>query len=153
MVAKALFSSATDEWSTPQQFFDELHKEFRFTLDAAATRENAKCDVCYTRQSDALRHDWADELADIGLKWGAVWMNPPYGRGIGAWVAKAFEESRKGLTVVCLLPARTDTKWWHEFVQPHAEVRFVKGWLKFGGSKNSAPFPSAVVIFRPPGAP
>lgn len=154
MVAQVMFSSATDEWSTPQAFFDKLHKEFRFALDVCATRENAKCSLYFCPLVDGLSRDWAEEVRDYSAygdmtkKGRAVWMNPPYGRTIGKWVEKAHTESLKGLTVVCLVPSRTDTKWWHEFVLPHAEVRFIKGRLKFGGSKNSAPFPSAVVIFR-----
>ncbi len=143
MVAKALFSSATDDWATPQDLFDKLDKEFDFQLDAAASRDNAKCVFFYSKEKDGLSHSWA------GL--GAVWLNPPYGKTIGQWVAKAHAESLKGATVVCLLPARTDTKWWHDYVLPFAEIRYIRGRLKFGVSKNSAPFPSAVVIFRPPG--
>ena len=131
------FSSKTDLWSTPQDFFDKLDEEFGFTLDPCATPENAKCDKFYTREDDGLSKDWSGER---------VFMNPPYGREIGGWVKKASEADA---LVVCLVPARTDTRWWHDFViGGGAEVRFIKGRLKFGGAKNSAPFPSAVVIFR-----
>lgn len=134
------FSSATGEWATPQSFFDDLNSEFRFTLDVCATAENAKCAAYFTKEEDGLSRDWASH---------ACWMNPPYGREIGKWVRKAYEESQRGAIVVCLLPARTDTKWWHDHViGGQAEVRFVRGRLKFGGSKNSAPFPSAVLVFR-----
>lgn len=150
MVARALFSSATDEWATPQDLFDELDKEFGFMLDAAATAENAKCEDYYDRATDGLTQPWAD--------FGTVYCNPPYGREIGRWVQKAYMESLRGATVVCLLPVRTDTAWWQRFVweengstpRQNVEVRFIKGRLKFGGSRNSAPFPSAIVIFRPP---
>jgi phage N-6-adenine-methyltransferase len=132
------FSSATDLWSTPQAFYDELDAEFDFTLDPCATPENAKCALYYTQEDDGLAQDWSGER---------VFMNPPYGRVIGYWVKKAMESKT---LVVCLVPARTDTRWWHDYViEGGAEVRFLKGRLKFGNSKNSAPFPSAVVIFNP----
>lgn len=131
------FSSKTDLWSTPQDFYDQLNTEFGFTLDPCATNENHKCDKYFTIADDGLSKDWSNER---------VFMNPPYGRAIGNWVEKAMESKT---LVVCLLPARTDTRWWHNYViRGGAEVRFIKGRLKFGGSKNSAPFPSAVVIFR-----
>jgi phage N-6-adenine-methyltransferase len=133
-----MFTSATCEWETPQNFFDKWHKEFDFTLDACATPDNAKCPRFFTKEQDGLSLPWT----------GRVWMNPPYGREIGKWVRKAYEEAQRGCTVVCLLPARTDTAWWHDYCAK-GEVHFVRGRLKFGGSKNSAPFPSAVVIFRP----
>lgn len=150
MVAPALFSRATDEWATPQEFFDELNAEFGFTLDVCATIHNAKCDIYIDRAADGLKLSWgfSQELREHGDV-GAVWMNPPYGRVIGRWVEKARRTAEQGRTVVCLLPARTDTRWWHDHViGGGAEVRFVRGRLKFGGAKNSAPFPSAVVIFR-----
>lgn len=133
------FSSASDDWATPQAFFDKLDEEFNFGLDACATAANTKCHVWF--EEDSLSQDWSG--------FHAIWMNPPYGRGIGAWVTKAREASEHGTTVVCLLPARTDTRWWHDEIIAHsAEVRFVRGRLKFGNAKNSAPFPSAVVIFH-----
>jgi phage N-6-adenine-methyltransferase len=131
------FSSATDLWSTPQDFYDTLNDEFGFTLDPCATHDNAKTLMYYTEEDDGLAQDWTGEI---------VFMNPPYGRVIGDWMKKAKESNA---TVVCLVPARTDTRWWHDHViGGGAEVRFIKGRLKFGGQKNSAPFPSAVVIFR-----
>jgi len=133
------FSSKTDLWATPQGFFDALHTEFGFTLDVCALPENAKCELFFTPKEDGLAQVWE----------GICWMNPPYGRAIKKWVKKAFESAQAGATVVCLLPARTDTIWWHTWVVQAEEVRFVRGRLKFGGSKNSAPFPSAVVVFRP----
>ena len=133
------FSSTTDLHATPQDFFDKLNVEFGFGLDVCATPENAKCPRYYTKADDGLAQDWGT---------GAVWINPPYGREIGAWMRKANEAAKSGATVVCLVPARTDTKWWHEYVIQH-EVRFVRGRLKFGDAKNCAPFPSAVVVIRP----
>ncbi|WP_080845679.1 DNA N-6-adenine-methyltransferase [Cytobacillus gottheilii] len=134
---KGMFSSNTDMWATPKDFYDELNKEFGFQTDVCAIPDNAKCENYFTPDLDGLKQDWE----------GVCWMNPPYGRVIGQWVKKAFEESEKhGSVVVCLLPARTDTKWWHEYCMK-GEIRLVKGRLKFGDSKNSAPFPSAVVIF------
>lgn len=134
------FSSASDLWSTPQAFFDAYNDEFGFTLDPCCTHENAKCDRYYTAHKDGLSQDWSGEI---------VWMNPPYGRTIEKWMRKALESSQNGATVVCLVPARTDTRWWHENAM-RGEIRFLRGRLKFGGNKNPAPFPSAVVIFRPP---
>ena len=134
-----MFSSATDMWATPQNFFDKLDAFFRFELDVCATSENSKCRKYFTETDDGLKKDW----------FGTVWMNPPYGREIGKWVARAYAQSRvHGSTIVCLLPARTDTKWWHDYCVK-GEITFIKGRLKFGDAKNSAPFPSAVVIFRP----
>lgn len=133
------YSSASDEWPTPQDFFDRLNKEFNFTLDPCATHENAKCERYFTKEDNGLAQDWAPHT---------VFMNPPYGRTIGHWVRKAYEESVKGATVVCLLPARTDTRWFHDYIYHRAEIQFLKGRLKFGDSKNSAPFPSMVVIFN-----
>lgn len=135
------FSSKSDEWETPQAFFDELHKEFSFELDACASSQNYKCPLYLSVNS--LESDWTS------ITQGTIWLNPPYGRKIGKWTEKAKVTANKGNTVVCLLPARTDTQWWHrDVIGGNAEVRFVKGRLKFGGAKHSAPFPSAVVIFR-----
>lgn len=139
MNADVMFSSKTDLWETPQTFFDELDREFHFTLDVCALAENAKCAEYYTPEMDGLTRK----------RGGVVWCNPPYGREIGKWVQRGLDASRDGATVVMLLPARTDTKWFHECIYGEAEIRFVKGRLKFGGSKNSAPFPSMVAIFRP----
>ena len=130
------FSSATDLWSTPQDFFDYLDAEFRFETDVCASVENAKCKQFFTKETDALTQQWV----------GVCYMNPPYGREIGHWMAKAWRSAQTGATVVCLVPARTDTAWWHDYAAK-GEVRFVRGRLKFGGHANSAPFPSAVVIF------
>lgn len=131
------FSSKTDLWSTPQDTFDKLNEEFNFTLDPAATAENAKCKKFFTAEDDGLAQSWAGER---------VFCNPPYGRVIGKWVEKC---SRGGADItVALLPARTDTRWFHEFILGKAEIRFLKGRLKFGGAKNSAPFPSMIVIWK-----
>lgn len=137
-----MFSSKTDLWSTPQNFFDKLDEEFHFTLDVCALPENAKCEKFYTPEDDGLHQPWD----------GVVWCNPPYGRQIGKWVYVGLLASLlRGSTVVMLLPARTDTKWFHDWIYGQAEIRFVKGRLKFGESKNAAPFPSMVVVFRPYG--
>jgi phage N-6-adenine-methyltransferase len=133
-----MFSSATDLWYTPQDFFDKLNAEFGFELDVCDTAENAKCARFYTKEDDGLEQPWE----------GVCWMNPPYGRVIGQWVKKAAIEAAKGATVVCLVPARTDTAWWHDYCIKYGDIRFIRGRLKFGGQKNSAPFPSAVVIFK-----
>lgn len=132
--------SESVEWGTPQALFDELDAEFGFTLDAAASLHNHKCDNYFTVEDDALSRDWD----------GVVWLNPPYGRVLRFWIRKAFEESLRGSTVVCLIPARTDTAWWHDYVMG-AEVRFLRGRVKFvrdDGFSGSAPFGSAVVVFR-----
>lgn len=139
MFNTSLFSSATHEWETPQWLFDELDAEWGFTLDPCATAENAKCSKYYTKEQDGLIQDWSGEI---------VFMNPPYGREIGKWVQKAYEESLKGAVVVCLLPSRTDTTWWHEYVMKSDNIKFLRGRLKFGGGKNSAPFPSVIVVFK-----
>lgn len=134
------YSSATDQWATPQAFFDKLNAEFGFELDVCADSCNAKCPRYFTRETDGLAQDWT----------GVCWMNPPYGREIGRWMRKAYESSvTGGATVVCLVPARTDTAWWHDYAAK-GEVRLIRGRLKFGNAKANAPFPSAVVVFRPP---
>lgn len=131
------FTSKSDEWETPQDLFEKLNSEFAFNLDPCATSKNAKCEEFYTKKYNGLEKRW----------FGNIFMNPPYGREIGKWIKKAYIESKYGSTVVCLLPARTDTKWFHEYCLK-GEIRFIKGRLKFGGSKNSAPFPSMIVIFK-----
>lgn len=136
-----MFSSKTDQWATPQAFFDTLNSEFGFALDVAADHSNHKCAKYYTKEQNGLDQSWQ-------LSAGGVFCNPPYGREIGLWVKKAYEESLSGQLVVMLLPARTDTKWFHDYILGKAEVRFVRGRLKFGDSNNSAPFPSMVVIYN-----
>ena len=134
------FSSKSNEWTTPQHLFDELNQEFNFTLDPCATEENAKCSKHFTIEDDGLSKDWSNDV---------VFMNPPYGREIKKWIKKAYEESLNGATVVCLIPARTDTTYWHDFIFEKADdIRFLKGRLKFGNGKNSAPFPSAIIIYE-----
>ncbi len=135
------FSSRSHEWATPQWLFDALDREFGFTLDPCATAANAKCSKFFTAVEDGMAQDWRDHV---------VFMNPPYGSVIGRWMAKAYESARAGATVVCLVPARTDTHWWHRYAMK-GEVRLLKGRLKFGDAGNCAPFPSAVVVFRPAG--
>lgn len=139
-INKGLYSSTTDMWATPQAFFDELNKEFGFTLDPCALPSNAKCTKYYTPTDNGLLQDWGGEI---------VFCNPPYGRAIYDWVRKCSEEASKpNTTVVALIPARTDTRYFHEFIYHQAkEIRFVKGRLKFGDAKSAAPFPSMVVIF------
>jgi|SRR3989304_3105602 len=139
MLNQGLFTSKTDLWETPQLLFDQLNEEFNFDIDVCALAENAKCKNYYTPETDGLKQNWE----------GTCWMNPPYGRKIVKWVEKAYIESKKtGTTVVALLPARTDTKWFHEYIYMKAkEIRLIKGRLKFGDSKNPAPFPSMIVVF------
>jgi phage N-6-adenine-methyltransferase len=133
------FLSNTTEWATPQWVFDILDAEFGFTLDPCATPANAKCSKYCTIEQDGLQQDWGEHV---------VFLNPPYGRAISHWMRKACEAARQGATVVCLIPARTDTLSWHEFAMK-GEVRFIRGRIAFVGARHSAPFPSAVVVFRP----
>jgi len=131
------FSSATAEWPTPQALFDDLASVYGgFTLDPCATPDNAKCARFFTKEQNGLEQPWS----------GRVFMNPPYGREIGLWIKKAWEESLQGTLVVCLLPARVDTRWWHDYAKK-GHVHFLRGRLKFGRAQNSAPFPSAIVTF------
>ena len=137
---KVHYMSESNEWTTPPEFFDKLNSKYKFTLDPCCTKESALCNKYYTIEDDGLVQDWSDDV---------VFMNPPYGRVIGDWVRKAYKESLKGAIVVCLIPARTDTKYWHKYIFPYAyKIDFIKGRLKFGDGKNYAPFPSAVVIFK-----
>ncbi len=131
-----MFSSKSDRWETPQWLYDKLDAVYHFDVDVCATPDNAKCPVYYTPEDDGLSQEWR----------GTCWMNPPYGRQIGRWVRKAYESAQRGATVVCLLPSRTDTAWWHDYCI-HGDITFLRGRLKFGGCKNSAPFPSAIVVF------
>ena len=142
-INKGMMSSATDEWATPADLFDELDREFGFTLDVCADDWNHKTPIYYDKDTNGLEQDWH----------GVCFMNPPYGRQIGAWMRKAYESSicGGGATVVCLVPARTDTAWWHDYAAK-GEVRFLRGRIKFvarQGVRDAAPFPSAIVIFRP----
>ena len=131
------FSSESDDWATPQDYFDKVAKDYAFTLDVCASSTNAKCPRFFTVDDDGLAQDWTGEVCR---------MNPPYGRTIGHWMAKAVESWKAGATVVCLVPARTDTAWWHDYAM-QGKITFIRGRLKFGNSKNSAPFPSALVVF------
>ena len=134
------FSSATDDWATPQNFYDDCNAEFGpFDLDVCASDENHKCTRYFTEKENGLVQTWS----------GTVWMNPPYGRTIGQWMKKAYESAKDGARVVCLVPARTDTAWFQDYAMK-GTVRFIRGRLKFGGHKNCAPFPSALVIFNAP---
>ena len=138
-IAPAYFTSDKDEWATPTDLFEQLDNEFHFATDVCALPENAKCENYYSPADNGLAREWS----------GTCWCNPPYSEW-EKWIRKAYEASLNGTTVVCLLASRTDTKAWHDLVMPSAaEIRFVKGRLKFGGSTNSAPFPSVVVVFSP----
>ena len=149
MLNKGLFTSKTADWETPQDFYNELDRKFNFDLDPCSTKKNAKCVNFFTKKDDGLNRVWL-HITNLGNIRSRVFMNPPYGREIGKWVEKAHDEVKEKNTnfVVALLPARTDTKWFHDYIYNKAEIRFLKGRLKFGGSKNSAPFPSMIVIFR-----
>lgn len=131
------FSSATEMWATPDEFFKKYDAVYGFKTDVCASPENAKCSSFFTKEQDGLSQEWS----------GVCWMNPPYGRTIKEWMRKAYESSLDGATVVCLVPARTDTAWWHEYAIK-GDIEFIRGRLKFGGHKNSAPFPSAIVVFN-----
>ena len=134
----ACLSSKKHDWGTPYDLFHKLNEEFGFTLDPCASRHNTKCFKYYDVINNGLSKDWSGET---------VFVNPPFGNQIKKWVKKSYEEFQKGATVVMLIPARTDTRWWHEYCLK-AEIRFIKGRLKFEGAKHNAPFPSAIVIFR-----
>ena len=126
------------DWATPKELSQGLHDEFSFSVDVCAHEGNAKLPRYWSTEDDGLAQDWAGEVC---------WMNPPYGRAIGKWMRKAHEESQRGATVVCLVPARTDTAWWHDYAMK-GEIRFMRGRVKFEGAQHSAPFPSAVVVFK-----
>lgn len=140
-ISTALYSSRSEEWPTPQVFFKQLDQEFRFTLDPCATRSNAKCRIYFTKKQNGLAQDWGQHR---------VFCNPPYGREMRTWAYKCLEASRRGALVVLLAHARTDTRWFHDWVYGKAaEIRFVRGRLKFGDGAQSAPFPSLVAIYHP----
>jgi len=138
-VSSTLYSSENIVWETPQNLFDKLDKRFKFTLDVCADESNKKCDKFFSEEDNGLSQSWS----------GSCWMNPPYGKTINQWMKKAYEESQRPEVdyVVCLVPSRTDTKWFSDYAMKASEIIFVKGRLKFGGSKNSAPFPSAIIVF------
>ncbi len=135
----AMFTAQTCVWPTPDALFQSLDDEFGFQLDVCSLKENAKCENFFTPDDDGLLQNW----------YGVVWCNPPYGNGIGDWVEKAYRESFNGVTTVMLLPVRTDTKWFHNWVLGKAEIRFIKGRLKFGDAIHNAPFPSMAIIYKP----
>jgi len=141
---QACFTSNRGDWQTPPQLFEGLNATFGFTLDAAASASNTLCRDYIDAERDALAVPWDTD--------GAIWLNPPYGPTVGKWVAKAYAESLRGRTVVLLLPARTDTRWFHDFVLPHGEILFLRGRLRFlvDGAEPlaAAPFPSMVVVFH-----
>ncbi len=139
-LTSGLFTSRTEEWETPNYVFSMLNKEFDFQIDVCATSENAKCNVFFDKSVDGLKREWSPFRC---------WMNPPYGKNISKWMKKAFEESQRGSLVVCLIPSRTDTKWWHDWVMKASEIRFIAGRISFGDTKQSAPFPSCIVIYYP----
>lgn len=139
-IHEGMFTSERLDWETPQAFFDLVNEEFNFTLGAAATPANAKCEAFWSEAEDALVQRWD----------GVVWCNPPYGRQIGRWIEKGFDEAQLGSTVVMLIPARTDTAYWHDVVMRAAEVRLIRGRLVFGRGEaaSNAPFPCALIVFR-----
>lgn len=132
------FESATVEWSTPDSIFEPLNHEFNFTLDVAANEKNSKCEKFISKEQDGLIQSWS----------GNCWMNPPYGRGLSNWMKKAVQEQKNGVTTVCLIPARTNTNWFHDVVIPHAEIRFVRGRPKFGNADQGLPWPLLILIFK-----
>lgn len=151
MINEGMFSSKSSRWETPEDFFDKLNNEFNFDVDVCATKQSTKCEKFFNESIDGLSESWS----------GTCYMNPPYGREINKWIKKAYEESRKdNCVVIALIPSRTDTRWWHDYVMKANEIRFVIGRLKFinrsfpsfredGNFKKSpAPFPSAVIIWK-----
>lgn len=136
---RVVLSSTRHDWATPRRLFAALDAEFGFTLDPCALPENATCDRYFTPDDDGLSQAWD----------GVAFCNPPFGSDIGKWVKKAFDEAQRGSTVVALVPARTDTSWWHRYVMKASEVRLIRGRLQFIGCTKNAPFPSCVVVFRP----
>lgn len=137
---KAMVSSKSNEWATPQDLFDKLNEEFHFTLDAASTDENSKCEKHFTKKDNGLHQDWSKDV---------VFLNPPYGGHTGKWMRKSLDESRKGAIVVCLIVASTDRSYWHDFIFPYAsQIRFLRGRITVGEAKTTAPFASAIVIFN-----
>ena len=136
--AKVIFSSKSEMWETPQWLFDKLDSIYHFDIDVCATHENAKCKRYFTPEMDGLKQAWT----------GVCWLNPPYGKTISKWMEKAYKSSMAGATVVCLVPSRTDTAWWHDWAM-RGEIEFIRGRLRFSGSAVNAPFPSAIVVFKP----
>ena len=140
MINKGMMTSNTEEWATPIKFFEKLNEEFKFTLDPCATNDNAKCNKFYTKEDNGLLKSWKGER---------VFCNPPHGRKISYWVKKCYDENKFNNTfIVMLIPARTDTSYFHDYIYHKQEIRFIRGRLKFNDGKNPAPFPSMVVIFK-----
>ena len=144
MNTKLMFSSKEEKWQTPQDLFDTLDLEFNFTLDPCCQHDSAKCEKHYTPYEDGLIQDWSNDI---------VFVNPPYGRELKKWVKKSYDESLKGATVVMLIPSRTDTSYFHDYIYHKAEIRFLRGRIKFidpvtKKQKDAAPFPSAIIIFK-----
>ena len=142
-----LFSSKTHDWATPQPLFDHVNAELGpFVLDAAASEDNAKCDLYL---ADALNVSWADTLWAAGHNPGesAVWLNPPYGRGMGKWLEKVLWESQAVQTIVVLTMVRSDTAWWRDYAMRAAEIRLIAGRVRFVGAKSGAPAPSCLLVF------
>ena len=139
-IHQSLFSSRSEEWSTPHSFYDVLNEEFKFSLDPCASAENTKCRTFFTKHHNGLTQDWNTHC---------VFCNPPYGKTMSQWARKCFDASQSGATVVLLAHSRTDTRWFHEWVYGKAEIRFVRGRLRFGDGRQSAPFTSMVAVFRP----
>lgn len=133
---RGLFSSTRLDWATPKALYQALDAEFRFAVDACADNGNAKC-ADFLRREEGLTVDWPSP----------AFLNPPYGREVGKWVQRAYEQAQQGVTVVALLPSRTDTRWWHDYVMRADEIRFIRGRLHFDG-RGPAPFPSAIIIWR-----
>ena len=161
MNTELMFSSKSDERETPKDLYDELNTKYNFVLDAAATKENALCPLFFTKEDDALVKDWSPLLSNScsSPSYWNIWLNPPYSQ-LGVWIEKAYNEAKKGCIVVMLIPARTDTRAFHQYIYPYsgieyerpaegvqAYLRFLKGRLRFSGSKNSAPFSSMLVTF------
>ena len=140
MINQGMFTSNSNEWATPQKLFDELNEEFHFTLDPCADEFNHKCDKFYTKEQNGLRQSWNGEI---------VFCNPPYGKELPKWVEKCYNEHiEHNITVVMLIPARTDTSYFHDYIYHNSEIRFIRGRLKFSDGKNPAPFPSMIVVYR-----
>ena len=132
-------TSKKDDWETPKDLFKNLDSLFNFTLDPCASKENALCNKFYTKEDDGLTKDWSNEV---------VFMNPPYNHMVKKWIEKAYRESLKGAVIVCLIPSRTETKYWHKYIFPFAEtIKFIEGRLRFSNSNKDAPFPSAIIVF------
>lgn len=137
----SMLSSEDMTWATPQEWFNYLNLEFKFTLDPCCVAATAKCDLFYTPETNGLAQSWAEQR---------VFMNPPYGEAIGDWMRKTYDECRhNGALVVCFVPARVDTQWWHAYAAKASDIRFPIGRVRFAGATYSAPFPVAIVIFRP----